>query len=407
MKLGLFLRHLGTPLIYYPKLAKFTGGVAASILFCQVFDWQSQLSHPQEWVKITSDEIEKATGLNPSEQELARLQLQERLLLKARLVNDTTLELWADIDALENKLDNIFTDRSSDIIARNSGETKNPPVEVVTNYPTSNLTIKTDKFFGQPRQPTTVRVTPHYKFSGPWQSDEQFEEFQRILLEYYKNQGHPNPSRSVFYEIDNMTKGLISPLWDDFISGKPLGESQKVKREWEIEPGVPYPAFEEERTQYYVHKGEPLEQAVLKARSDLRNPILGRDLWEGFLRKCDRIADEAIKAKKHGLETLYLPASFTDKPQITKESVMKKLEAIAPQFSLLSSNSHVFSEANLEQQEIEEQASHSSDDIPSIASLQEACKTTIGRNMIENLIAKNPDWGYEMVDGQVIESIPF
>lgn len=407
MKLGLFLRHLGTPLIYYPKLAKFTGGVAASILFCQVFDWQSQLSHPQEWVKITSDEIEKATGLNPSEQELARRQLQERLLLKARLVNDTTLELWADIDALENKLDNIFTDQSLDIITQNICETKNHPVEVVTNYPTSNLTIKTDKFFGQPRQQTTVKTTPNYKFNGPWQSDEQFEEFQRSLLEYFKMQGFTYPSRCVFYEIDNMTKGIISPLWDDFISGKALGESQKVKREWEIEPGVPYPAFEEERTQYYVHKGEPLEQAVLKARSDLRNPVLGRDLWEGFLRKCDRIADEAIKAKNRGVETPYLPPSFTEKPQITKESVIKKLGIIAPEFSLESSSSNMLSAANLEQQEIEEQPSHSADEIPSIASLQEACKTPIGRNMIENLIAKNPDWGYEMVDGQVIKSIPF
>ena len=407
MKLGLFLRHLGTPIIYYPKLAQFTGGVAASVLFYQVFDWQSQLSHPQEWVKITSDEIEKATGLNRSEQEIARRQLQERLLLKARLINDTTLELWADIDALENKLDNIFTDRSSDIIARNSGETKNPPVEVVTNYPTSNLTIKTDKNFGENSRRGQYRRP--FRFEGPWKSDEELQNFQRTLEEYAKNQGlgFGIPFEWAFKVIDAMTKGLTSPFWEEFKAGIPLGSSQKVKREWEIEPGVPYPAFEEERTQYYVRKGEPLEQAVLKARSDLRNPILGRDLWEGFLRKCDRIADEAIKAKKHGLETPYLPASFTDKPQITKESVIKKLEAISPQFSLFSSSSNMLSAANLEQPEIDEQAFQSADEIPSIASLQEACKTPIGRNMIENLIAKNPDWGYEMVDGQVIESIPF
>ena len=220
-------------------------------------------------------------------------------------------------------------------------------------------------------------------------------------------QGFTYPSRCVFYEIDNMTKGIISPLWDDFISGNPLGSSQKVKRDWELEPGLPYPAFEEERTQYYIHKGEPLEQAVLKARTDLRNPVLGRDLWEGFLRKCDRIADDAIKAKNLGVATPSLPSSFTEKPQITKESVIKKLGMIAPQFSLESSSSNLLSAANLAQPEIEEKASLSVAEIPSIASLQDACKTPMGRNMIEKLIAKNPDWGYEMVDGKIIESIPF
>lgn len=407
MKLELFLIHLQNPQIYYPQLAKVTGGVTASILFLQVFRWQSQLANSQAWVRVTIDDIERETGLTMIEQEVARCQLVERFLLKEKSLNNHTLELWVDLVNFEDKLDNISPAKSSDTIAQNGREIPNHPVEILTNSSPSNLTIKTDKFFGQPRQQTTVKVTPNYKFNGPWQSDEQFEEFQRSLLEYFKMQGFTYPSRCVFYEIDNMTKGIISPLWDDFISGNPLGSSQKVKRDWEIEPGVPYPAFEEERIQYYIHKGEPLEQAVLKARTDLRNPVLGRDLWEGFLRKCDRIADDAIKAKNMGVGTPYLPSSFTEKPQITKESVIKKLGMIAPQFSLESSSSNVLSAANLAHQEIEEQASLSVDEIPSIASLQEACKTPIGRNMIENLISKNPDWGYEMVDGEVIESIPF
>ena len=397
--------HLGNPLIYYPELAKVTGGVSASVLFCQVFYWQSELSNPYELVRVTGDEIEKKTGLNRCEQELARCQLVERSLLKENLVNSNTIELWVDIDALEEKLDNLCTFTYSDTKLAPVGEIKASSIEVFANSSTPNITVKTDKFFGQPRQPIAVRVTPHYKFSGHWQSDEQFEEFQRKLLEYFKQQGVANPSRCVFHEVDNMTKGIISPLWEDFISGKALGESQKVKRDWEIEPGVPYPAFEEERTQYYIHKGEPLEQAVLRARSDLRNPVLGGDLWEGFLRKCDRIADDALKAKNQGVETPFLPPSFTEKPQITKESVMKKLEAIAPQFSLSSSTSDTLPIGSLEQSKIGEK--ESGEDIPSIASLQEACKTHIGKSMIEKLIAKNPEWGYEIVDGQVIESIPF
>ncbi|MFP3435268.1 hypothetical protein SB781_36515, partial [Paraburkholderia sp. SIMBA_061] len=86
-------------------------------------------------------------------------------------------------------------------------------------------------------------------------SQQQLEAFQDELLNYAKQQGYSNPGGWVFKIIDSITKGIKSPFWDEFLAGIPLGESQKVQQEWEIEPGVPYPAFESERIQYYVHKG--------------------------------------------------------------------------------------------------------------------------------------------------------
>lgn len=406
MKLELFLTHLGNPNSYYPKLTKVTGGVTASVLFFQIFQWQTQLSHPQEWVKSTTNEIEKSTGLSPIEQELARRLLVERSLLKERSItgNSDTLEYWVNIDTLEQKLENSETATYSDIIPYINNATS----QVTPDF-SSNRTVKTDKFFGQTRQAKTVTITPDYRFSGPWQSDEQLEGFQRALLEYFKNQGHPNPSGCVFKIIDGITKGIASPYWDDFITEKPLGESQKRDKpwEWEIGPNVPYPALEEERTQYYLQKGEPLEAAVSRARADLRNPILGKDLWEGFLRKCDRIADDAMRAKKLGVQAAYLPPSFTEKPQVTKESVMKKLEAISPQFSLESDRQEALIPANVEPQKTEEQESASAGDIPSLESLQAAYKTPMGRSFVENKIAEHPEWGYEIINGKIIESVPF
>lgn len=38
---------------------------------------------------------------------------------------------------------------------------------------------------------------------------------------------------------------------------------------------------------------------------------------------------------------------------------------------------------------------------PTAAALTESCKNAIGRRFVESLIAKNPGWGYEMVDGVV------
>ncbi|MEG4810632.1 hypothetical protein QUA82_23250 [Microcoleus sp. F8-D3] len=407
MKIGIFLGNLGNPAIYYPKLATITGGVAASIFLCQLLQWQSQQSNSDEWVKTNSSEIEKATGLNHEEQELARQQLKARSLLKEKSTtpNTDTLELWTDIDAFEEKLNNFWTPNPGEIITQTSCENHNRPVEIVAKTSPSNRAVKTDKYFGQPRQQIAVAVTPNYRFSGPWNSQEQLHNFQRSLEAYAKerNLGFGNPSGWAFKIIDSMTKGLTSPFWEEFVAGIPLGESQKVKRDWEIEPEVPYPAFEEERIQYYVHKGEPLEAAVSKARADLRNPVLGKDLWEGFLRKCDRLADDALKAKQQGVDTPYLPSSFNEKPQITKDSVMQKLGAIAPQLALNQSTSDTIPEPP----KLEQKESPTPAEIPSISSLQKAYNTPLGRSIIEKQIAANPDWGYEIVDGEIVESIPF
>ena len=407
MKIGIFLGNLGNPAIYYPKLAKITGGVTASIFLCQLLQWQAQHSYSGEWVKTNSTEIEKATGLNQEEQELARQQLKVRSLLKEKLTNPNTdtLELWADIDAFEEKFNNFWTPNPADIITQESRENNSHPIEIFPETSPPNHAVKTDKFFWQPRQPIAVTVTPNYRFSGPWNSQEELQNFQRALEEYAKerNLGFGDPSGWAFKIIDSMTKGLTSPFWKEFIAGIPLGESQKIKRDWEIEPEVPYPAFEEERIQYYVHKGEPLEAAVSKARADLRNPVLGKDLWEGFLRKCDRLADDALKAKQQGVDTPYLPSSFNEKPQITKDSVMRKLGAIAPQLALNQSTSDQIPALP----KPAETASPTPAEIPSISSLQKAYNTPLGRSIVEKQIAANPDWGYEIVDGEIVESIPF
>ena len=405
MQIGIFLGNLGNPLVYYPKLAKITGGVTASIFLCQLFQWQSQLANPENWVQTNTAEIEKATGLNAEEQELARQQLKVRLLLKEKLSNShtETIELWADIEAFEQKVNIYFTANPEDIITQTIPKSVNCPVEIFPDNFRPNPSIKADKYFGQPRQQIAVAVTPNYRFSGPWNSQEQLHNFQRALEAYAQehNLGFGNPSGWAFKIIDSITKGLASTFWDEFIAGIPLGESQKVKRDWEIAPEVPYPAFEEERIQYYVHKGEPLEAAVSKARADLRNPVLGKDLWEGFLRKCDRLADDALKAKQQGVDTPYLPSSFNEKPQITKDSVMRKLGAIAPQFSLNQSTSEPIPEPP----KLAETASVTP--APSIEVLQKAYNSAIGQSIVERQIATNPDWGYEIVDGEIVESIPF
>jgi hypothetical protein len=188
-----------------------------------------------------------------------------------------------------------------------------------------------------------------------------------------------------------MSKGVLCPFWDEFVQGVPLGSSQQVQREWEIAPGQAYPAFEEERIQYYVQRGEPIEAATAKARRDLRNPVLAKDLWDGFLRKCDRVADEAVKAQQLGVQNPYLPPAFQAPTPITKEQVMEKLARIAsPSIPP------------------EPQATHSTPPgTPSLKALQKAYKKPMGRTLIKRLIEQHPEWGYGIKNGRVVDLYPF
>lgn len=82
---------------------------------------------------------------------------------------------------------------------------------------------------------------------------------------------------------------------------------------------------------------------------------------------------------------------------------MRKLGAIAPQLALNQSTSETIAE----QPNIEIKEPPATAEIPSISSLQKAYQTPLGRSIVEKQIAANPEWGYEIVDGEIVESIPF
>ncbi|MBE9116082.1 hypothetical protein IQ249_09265 [Lusitaniella coriacea LEGE 07157] len=396
-------RNLGETAIYYPKLAKIAGGVTAAIFWIHLCQRQEETAGGNDWLTLMPKEIEAETGLCLPEQELARQQLRNRGWIRERS-REAALEFSLDRDRFQKSWD-AFTRLvfSPNQTHPNPTVTSSPSEKSVRPESLNNSrdreNIGSDPFFPIQRQQKTTSVTPHYQFQGPWDSPEQFQQFQKALLDYAANQGFSNPGGWVFRIIDSITKGIISPYWDEFISGVPLGETQKVQQEWEVEPGVPYPAFEEERIQYYIHKGEPLEVAVAKARSELRNPTRGKDLWDGFLRKCDRVADEALRAKKLGVKSPYLPPSFSEKPPVTKASVIEKLSAVVPPKALESTPSEGEKE-NRKNGEIEAA-------IPSLEVLQKLYNSPLGKRLVERQIEEHPEWGYSIVRDRVIDLYPF
>ncbi|MDY7013579.1 MAG: hypothetical protein SVX43_08230 [Cyanobacteriota bacterium] len=392
--------YLSESFTYYPKLAKVLGGATAAIFWSYLDERQGDAM--SEWVALTVKDIEARTGLSAREQELARKQLRDRGFLQERLASssNSTLEFFLDRASFQKKLE-LFGMLVFSARPRKQADSPNATVE---ESESPSEPKERDPFFPAPRSFVQTRIIPNYRFEGPWESDEQFEAFQSTLFDYAIAQGFQYPGGWVFNQIDRLSKGLKSLYWEEFLQQRPLGSTQKPKRDWEVEPGVPYPAFEEERIQYYIHKGEPLEAAVARARFDLRNPTIGQDLWEGFLRRCDRLADEALKAKKLGVTSPYLPPSFTPKPLATKEEVARKLAAVTTQPALESSE---ISRAKSDSSTANKADGSGQLPPPPLSVLQTLYDSPLSRILAERQIAEHPEWGYAIVEGCVVDLFPF
>ncbi len=357
---------LGDRRPYSPHLARLAGGAAAALLL------EYLLQQPEATGDLTPAGITAALGLNPEELGAARRQLRDRDLLHEQLAPDRVrVQGRVNRESLQQRLA---------AFAQFLGQ---PPAAVLEP-------ATTDAHFPAPRPQPQIQVAPHYRFVGPWRSPEELEQFQRTLVEHFKQQGARSPADKAFWTIDGLAKGLISPYWDEFAAGQPLGSSQQVQRDWELAPGVPYPAFEEDRIQYYRHRGEPIEAAVARARRDLRDPVQGQDLWDGFLRKCDRLAEEARKAQALGVRTPYLPPAFTERSQPTKHQVMAKLAALDP--------------APLPPApEPPPLPPPTNPPKPPLATLRAIYQSPLGRKIVEQQLADHPDWGYRLEAGTVVE----
>ncbi|QGZ56726.1 hypothetical protein [Paraburkholderia acidiphila] len=104
MRAADLLRELGRPIAYYPFLARYLGGLSASVLFCQIFYWQDKATS-ELGVYKTVDDIEKETGLTYEEQRTARAKLRALgvLVETAKRIEHRTY-FRIDEDALERIL---------------------------------------------------------------------------------------------------------------------------------------------------------------------------------------------------------------------------------------------------------------------------------------------------------------
>lgn len=108
MRLTDFLQNLGSPVVYYPQLAKLLGGVKEAIFLCHIIYWMDKGGNENGIFK-TQEELTEETGLSRSEQESARKRLKALGLLSeyyARL--EHRLYFKVDLDRLNELWDATF-----------------------------------------------------------------------------------------------------------------------------------------------------------------------------------------------------------------------------------------------------------------------------------------------------------
>jgi hypothetical protein len=71
MRLSEYLREIGQPLYYYPRLARVVGGVKACILLCRLIQWHGHEANPARGIFKSFDELCEETGMSLDEAKAA------------------------------------------------------------------------------------------------------------------------------------------------------------------------------------------------------------------------------------------------------------------------------------------------------------------------------------------------
>ena len=145
------------------------------------------------------------------------------------------------------------------------------------------------------------------------------------------NSGFPEPSRSeCAAAVVAITKSSSTPTPNYRDRTRIKFSRTAAKLDWELYPGVPYPALVKWRSQHYVNQGGHWADAAnANAKSEIRNnPQRAADLWDQFLEYSNIAADSALAHTAAGM-TPSLPSCFAQTSPVTKEQVMPKLVALA------------------------------------------------------------------------------
>jgi hypothetical protein len=102
MSVSHFLKEVGRPVAYYPKLARMLGSVNAAVFLCQLIYLSDKGRDGDGWIYKTQTEIEEETGLTRRKQESVRAALAEKgILQEMRRGTHGTLHFRVDFETLD------------------------------------------------------------------------------------------------------------------------------------------------------------------------------------------------------------------------------------------------------------------------------------------------------------------
>ena len=170
-------------------------------------------------------------------------------------------------------------------------------------------------------------VQPHLKplpklksdrVSG-FQSQEERDGFYQALLELGKSQGKRSPVAWASAIIKSINAGDPCQYLIEYRDGQQVGISEK--QEWEIAPGQVFPVFISFLKARLKKAEMTEEQAIESAHRQVKDVNLARSLWESCKRSIANYQADWENQKQLGVQTPYLPPELLPEREVSVEQV--------------------------------------------------------------------------------------
>lgn len=254
-------------------------------------------------------------------------------------IQDSTLELEKILERETNlsqqnlKEDQIFrdVDEKINVENKNTNYDDESTTEQDTNTSEQNIDpiqqdISTTKT--KPRKTPRGTKSKRKEAFALWDSPEQRESFRRDLnAAIASGVGRArNITALVAHVMNEVRQGHSHTYWEEWISGQPIGSSEK--QEWEAHPGKPFPKFVEYLLEKLIYPNESRQQALFRVGKILTDREQAELYWRDFKRNIEALRQQSEQMQREG-KTPTVPTWFVDRVDVSLSRASESAQKVA------------------------------------------------------------------------------
>ena len=265
---------------------------------------------------------------------------------------------------------------------------------------------------------TKPGTKPKRKNLAPWKDEGEFKRFYRQLITSLPRVANArSPEGLAQTIIRQLRSGIPHSYWDDFKAGLPIGSS--LQKEWEVQPGVPYPMFLEYLAEKLKGGYDAIEKAYQGALKILEQPQQAQVFWSQFKRSLINVSEQVEKDRALGVSNPHTPIWTRERVEPSTEEAATAGATImgvnnAAQAAIEASSNPQLAAARNTQLEASPQSnssevttpdpwsdeSHTDDDDSPKMSLREMFTLRLGKRNPKGFVKKMPQVSQEEVEAE-------